>query len=190
MRLCMIAAATCNNLIGINGALACRHLPDMRFFRKVTMGHPIIFGRKTWEEAGTLPGRTNIVVSRSLNPNDAPHNVVFVNTPEEALAAAIARTLGDMVFVAGGAEIYKAFEPHYTDILLTRLDTEPLVKEGDTPTFINLDFMKDYQVVDVRNLSPIAQVGHFSKDAEATTLLSAKYTCHIQPHQPAAAAHA
>src|SRR5690606_3164227 len=108
-------------VIGAGNALPW-HLPaDLRHFRELTWGHPIVMGRRTFEAIGRpLPGRDNIVVS--ANPAFAAAGVLVTATLEAALAEAAARD--DLVFVIGGARIYAQCLARATRIHLTRLDLE------------------------------------------------------------------
>lgn len=99
-----IVAMDQNRAIGRNNKLPW-HLPaDLKYFKRVTMGHPILMGRKTYESIGKpLPGRDNIVITR--NPEYKAEGCTVVHSPEEA-----ARLFdGKEVFVIGGAEIFKQF---------------------------------------------------------------------------------
>lgn len=108
-RLAIIVAAAENGVIGRNNGLPW-HLPeDLRYFKRVTMGKPIVMGRKTFESIGRpLPGRSNIVISR--NTEFAPPGVRVVASLDEAVAVAgdIAHDEDvDEVVVIGGAEVYR-----------------------------------------------------------------------------------
>ena len=121
----MVVAVAENGIIGEDGDMPWRLSSDLKHFKQVTMGCPIIMGRLTWESIGRpLPGRVNIVISRSAL--DLPDGVVGVATPEEALDAA-----GDaeMVMIIGGGQIYKLFEPQAATIHLTEVHAAP---DGDT----------------------------------------------------------
>jgi dihydrofolate reductase len=100
--LSLIVAMAENRVIGRDNALPWRLPNDLKYFRRVTTGHPIVMGRKNHESIGrALPGRTNIVITRS--PTYLAPDCVVAHSVEAALAAA-----GDdpEVFVIGGAEIY------------------------------------------------------------------------------------
>lgn len=103
MRISIIAAVAENGVIGNEGKLPW-HIPeDLKFFKKVTMGKPVIMGRKTWETLlKPLPGRENIIVTskRDFEANGA----VVVHSIQSALEAANG---ADEVMILGGAEIYK-----------------------------------------------------------------------------------
>jgi dihydrofolate reductase len=104
-RLALIAAMASNRVIGAGNTLPW-HLPaDLRHFKRLTVGHCLIMGRKTWESIGRpLPGRTTVVVSRRRGYS-APGAVVAHSLPA-ALAAAREAGHGE-AFVAGGAELYR-----------------------------------------------------------------------------------
>lgn len=109
MNLAIIVAQAQNRVIGINNNLPW-HLPeDLRYFKQVTMGKPIIMGRKTFESIGRpLPGRTNIVITR--DPAYAPDNVKVVHSLDAAfdMAESIAMIDGvDEAMIIGGAQIYE-----------------------------------------------------------------------------------
>ncbi|MGE5336310.1 MAG: dihydrofolate reductase [Gemmatimonadota bacterium] len=123
-RLSLIAAVARNGVIGRDGRIPW-HLPgDLPRFKRITMGHPVIMGRRTWESLGRpLPGRRNIVISRSpaLKVDGAE---VFAS-----LAAALAACAGaDEVFVIGGTEAYREALPRADRLLLTEIDADI---EGD-----------------------------------------------------------
>ena len=129
MTVTAIAAVSENGILGVDGRLPW-HLPaDLSRFKKLTHGHHLIVGRKTWESVGKpLPGRTFVVVSRS--PAPAGWEKFWVPTVAGGIAAALATGDGQP-FVAGGTGIFReAFEQDLVDrIELTRIHTEV---EGDT----------------------------------------------------------
>lgn len=116
----IIVAAGKDGAIGKEGDLIWRIPADLRRFKALTMGHPVIMGRKTWESLPKrpLPGRRNIVVTRNV-AYDAP-GAELASSPEEAV-----RICKDSIpFVMGGEEIYKAFMPLATRIFLTEVEAE------------------------------------------------------------------
>lgn len=123
--LVLVAAMARNGVIGHQGHMPW-HLPaDLRHFKNVTTGHPVLMGRKTFEAIGKpLPGRRNIVISRS-SP-DLPTAVELAGSLDEALALC---TNVDRVMVIGGGEIYRQTLPLADRLELTLVDAEP---EGDT----------------------------------------------------------
>ena len=124
-RIYLVAAVAKNGVIGANGKLPW-HLPeDLQHFKKLTLGHPVIMGRRTWESLGKpLPGRENIVVTRR-HGFDAPGASVAA-TIEGAIAMCTGESLA---FVIGGAEIYAAALPLADGIVLTEIQQD---YEGDT----------------------------------------------------------
>lgn len=123
-RIYLIAAVAKNGVIGANGKLPW-HLPeDLKHFKNLTLGHPVIMGRRTWQSLGKpLPGRENIVISRKAG-FEAPGASVAAS-----LAAAVALCTGEPVaFVIGGAEIYAAALPFADGVVLTEIQQD---YEGD-----------------------------------------------------------
>ena len=108
MRVSLIVAMAENRTIGVDGDMPWHISGDLRNFRQLTLGHPVVMGRKTYQSiGGALPGRANIVVTRDRDFRAPDADVV--HDLEEALvkAAANAEIEGvEEVFVIGGAEIY------------------------------------------------------------------------------------
>lgn len=131
MKLAIIVAAAKNGVIGSNNQLPW-HLPqDLKYFKSVTLGKPVIMGRKTYESIGRpLPGRTNIVVTRSKDW--LVDNVIVTNSFEQALLEAKKNladsAASDEIMVIGGAEVYRAALPFADRVYLTRINATP---EGD-----------------------------------------------------------
>jgi dihydrofolate reductase len=128
MKLSLIVAATTNNVIGRNNELPW-HLPqDLKYFKSVTLGKPVIMGRKTFESIGKpLPGRTNIVVTRQKDWKFS--GVLVAESIEEALEVGQQfrneqQNLAEEVMVIGGAEIYRHALPLATKIYLTRINVQ------------------------------------------------------------------
>ena len=99
--LCAVVAMSRNRVIGRDGGLPW-HLPaDLRHFREVTMGHPILMGRATYESIGRpLPGRDNLVLTRQ--PQDCPPGVRCVRS----LGEAIGHAAGGDLMIIGGAQVF------------------------------------------------------------------------------------
>ncbi len=130
MTLALVVAASANNVIGLNGDLPWgrRLKPDLRRFKAITLGHPIIMGRKTWLSLGQpLPGRTNIVVSRTLG--GLPAGVQLAQGLDQALALAAVAPGAEEVLVVGGGELYRAALPLVKRVYLTKVLEN---FEGDT----------------------------------------------------------
>ncbi len=130
MKLAMIAAMAHDRVIGADNDMPW-HLPaDLKHFKAVTLGKPVVMGRRTYESIGRpLPGRPNIVVSSSTT-TDFPESVIVVSSPEQALE--VAQTLvGDEqeIMIIGGGKIYETFLPMAETLYLTHID---LQVAGDT----------------------------------------------------------
>jgi dihydrofolate reductase len=127
MTVSLIVAVSLNGVIGRDGDLPW-HLPaDLKHFKRTTMGHHLIIGRRTWEEVGQpLPGRTMVVVTRSRR--FAPEGAQVVRSVEQALELA---AIDEEPFIGGGSQIYRlALARDLVDrIYLTRIHAEV---EGDT----------------------------------------------------------
>lgn len=108
MRIAQVVAVSRNGVIGRDGALIWKISDDLVRFKKLTLGHPVIMGRKTYDSIGRpLPGRTNIVISRTMAPVDGLR-VVRSATAAIAAAREVAEQTGvDELFIIGGGEIYK-----------------------------------------------------------------------------------
>ncbi|GHB71989.1 dihydrofolate reductase [Persicitalea jodogahamensis] len=105
MKISLIVAAAENGVIGKENQLLWRLPDDLKRFKQLTLGHPIIMGRKTYESIGKpLPGRTSIVITRS--PSYKAEGVLVVNSLELAIETA-RRQESEEAFVIGGGEIYR-----------------------------------------------------------------------------------
>ena len=128
--LVLVVARARNGVIGNDGAMPW-HLPDdLRRFKRMTVGKPVIMGRKTFESIGKpLPGRQNIVLTRDAGWR-ADGVTVAANLAEAVAAAGLdPRARADGIMVIGGAQIYAEALPSATRIELTEIDAEPV---GDT----------------------------------------------------------
>ena len=135
-----VVAMDNNKVIGINNHLPW-HIPaDLKFFKKVTMGHPIVMGRKTYESIGKpLPGRENIIVTR--NQNYSQEGCTVIHTIDELLK--LSEEKKEEICVIGGAEIFKATFPYADRLYITKINDE---FEGDT-------FFPDFKEVDWKIIS-------------------------------------
>ncbi|OJU55764.1 MAG: diacylglycerol kinase, partial [Alphaproteobacteria bacterium 62-8] len=124
----LILAMADNGVIGDAGGIPWRIPEDMRRFKALTMGKPIVMGRRTWESfpKRPLPGRTNIVITR--DPAYRAEGGVVAGSLEAALTAARAER-PDEIMIVGGAEIYRAALPLAGRIHLTEVHIEA---GGDT----------------------------------------------------------
>ncbi len=127
MTISLIVAAATNNAIGKDGRMPW-HLPnDMKHFKNITWGMPIVMGRKTFESLGkALPGRKNIVITRQ--PGWKAEDVITVKNIEDALFV-VKESDAKEAMVIGGGEIYKLLFDKARRIYLTRVEAEP---EADT----------------------------------------------------------
>jgi len=120
-----------NRELGLGNKLLWRIPDDLKRFKQLTEGHPIILGRKTFESivgylGHPLPGRTNIVVTR--DPSWRYDGVIVAASVEEAIAEA-KEIDTDWISIGGGAQIYEAAMPYITRLCLTLIDDS---KEADT----------------------------------------------------------
>lgn len=117
---CLVAAVARDGGIGLHGALLARIPDDMRRLKRLTLGAPVIMGRKTWQSIGRpLPGRQNIVVTR--DPGWQAEGAAPAASLEAALALASA---AERAFVLGGAELYALALPVADELELTEIDAE------------------------------------------------------------------
>lgn len=140
-RISIIAAlGATTRALGKGGELLWRIPDDLKRFKELTMGHPVIMGRKTWEslpeKSRPLPGRTNIVVTRQAHYT-APGATV-VGSLEAARAEAARAAGADEIFVIGGGEIYREALPFVDRLYLTLID-----EERDADTFFP-EYEKDF----------------------------------------------
>jgi len=144
----LIAAVAENGVIGKNNKLPW-HLPaDLQFFKKTTLGSPLIMGRKNFESIGrVLPGRTNIVLTR--NPNFANADLKIAHSLKEAFGIAQG-TGADECFVIGGAEIYREALPFCQKLYITRVHG---IFEGDT-------YMPEFE----KDFRKVSSVGNFKDE--------------------------
>lgn len=135
----LIVAMGKNRVIGANGAIPWRLPNELQLFKRVTMGHHIIMGRKTWESIGRLlPGRTTVIVTRQKNYT-VPGAIIA-----GSLADAIAKcSADDEIFVVGGGELYREALPGANRLYLTVVDAEPA---GDT-------YMSEFNMAEWREMS-------------------------------------
>lgn len=123
----IIVARGADGSIGRNGDLAFHIREDLRNFKRITMGKPVIMGRKTFESlpGGALPGRRNIVISR--NPAYSPTGADRAGSVEEALALCEGV---EEVMIIGGATIYSATLPIADKLYITEIDA--MLPDADT----------------------------------------------------------
>ena len=121
----LIAARARNGVIGRNNQVPWKIPGEQAYFKRMTMGHPIVMGRKTWESIGRpLPGRRNIVVTR--NHSYVAPGADVVGSLDDALSLV---GNADEVFVIGGGQLYAEAMPRASRLLLTEIDAD---FDGDT----------------------------------------------------------
>jgi len=141
----MIAAMGKNRVIGLDNKMPW-HLPaDLKWFKKTTLGSPIIMGRKTYDSIGfPLPGRLNIILSRNKQLKIKGCSVA--NSLEEALNLAKSEdNPSDEIFITGGAHLYNKFLNDADRLYLTLIDEE---FEGDTffPDYTKLNWQEIHKI--------------------------------------------
>ena len=144
-RISVIAALAKNRVIGIENRLPWRLPEDLAHFKALTLGHPILMGRKTFESLGRpLPGRTNIVITR--NADYKPDGCLVAASIPAALALC---DTAEEVFIIGGAELYAQTIPLADRLYLTEVEIEA---QGDA-------WFPDYDRAAFREVSRAPQVG-------------------------------
>ena len=146
MTVTLVAAVAANGVIGVDGDLPWRLPEDLAHFKQLTMGHPMIMGRATFDSIGrALPGRTTIVVTR--NPEWSADGVETAPSLEAALERA--GKLDDDIFIVGGGQIYaEALASDVVDLLcITRVAAAP---DGDVR----------FQVLDWERWTPVVRIPH------------------------------
>lgn len=124
-RVVLVAAVADNGVIGVDGDLPWRLPPDLAHFKRTTLGHVVVMGRRTYDSMGrALPGRTNVVVTRQ--PDWSAEGVLVARSLDEALALAASYD-GD-VMVIGGGEVYAQALPLADRQVLTEVHLAP---DGD-----------------------------------------------------------
>jgi dihydrofolate reductase len=151
-KLSIIAAVADNGVIGIDNRLPWRLPADLAHFKRLTLGKPILMGRRTWESLpGLLPHRTHVVISR--NPDYRAEGAVVVHSLEQAI-----EQFGDVdeLMLIGGAQLYAQALPLAARLYLTEVHAEP---EGDAffPAFDRAEWCEVERIagqVDERNPIP------------------------------------
>ncbi|KNB50946.1 dihydrofolate reductase [Streptomyces caatingaensis] len=131
MRVGLIWAQTPGGVIGAGNAIPWQLPEDMAHFKAMTLGHPVVMGRRTWDSLPArfrpLPGRRNIVVTR--DPRWSADGAERAGSVTEALEIAATGPSAPMTWVIGGGEIYRAALPYATALSVTEVDS---AVDGDT----------------------------------------------------------
>jgi len=128
IKLCLVVARGRNHVIGVDNYLPWRLGSDLKNFKAITLGKPVIMGRKTWDSIGRpLPGRPNLVITRDTD-FQAQGASVWTSLPLaiEAARAMAQTTLQDEVCVIGGGQIYAEALPFADRLYLTEVDAAPI----------------------------------------------------------------
>ena len=146
MKISLIVAKARNNVIGKDNQLVWKLSGDLQHFKRTTLGHHVIMGRKTFESMGKpLPRRTSIVITRNKDYQvPSPHYVV--HSLDEALKIVEEKGL-EQAFILGGSEIFKQALPLTDEMIITEVDADP---DGDT-FFPSLDYSKWEKVSEERH---------------------------------------
>lgn len=124
----LIVAVADNGVIGRNGQLPWQLPLDLKHFKQLSLGHPILMGRRTFESIGRpLPGRTNVVVTRQ--PDWSAPGCEVVHSLAQGLEVAATKPSGELICVIGGGEIYQAALPAADIVYLT--EVHHAVPDGD-----------------------------------------------------------
>ena len=136
--LVLVAAVAENRVIGDDGGMPWHYPADLAHFKRLTTGHPVIVGRKTYESiadrlGGPLPDRTSVVLTtRPIGDDDLPDGAIVAGDTETAVerAAADAADRGvDAIYAIGGATVYAAYLDRADRMVITEIPERP---EGDT----------------------------------------------------------
>jgi len=119
-RLSAVVAMTADRVIGKDGELPW-HIPeDLKVFKRITLGHPIVMGRKTFDSIGRpLPKRQNVVLTRDRNWSLEGVNVI--HSKEELNELVFEESKSPTVYIIGGSEIYKAFLPELDELYVSKV---------------------------------------------------------------------
>lgn len=127
-KLCLIAAVARNGVIGVDGRLPWKLPGDLKFFKRTTMGKPMVMGRRTWESFGArpLPGRPHLVLTRDRDYRAEGATVVHELDAALAEARRLAADAGlDEIMVIGGEALFRETLPVADRVYLTEVDAEP-----------------------------------------------------------------
>jgi len=168
MKISIIVAIATNHVIGVDNQLPW-HLPaDLQYFKALTLNHPIIMGRKTYESIGRpLPKRENIVISRSQNIHN--DQIVLKNSIEQAFEYCRSKSYNE-VFIIGGDTIYKQTISLADKLYITRVNT---TIENGNAFFPEIDLQEWKLISSMKNLADEKNQFNYSFDVyEKATKLS------------------
>lgn len=143
MKISIITALGNQRQIGINNSIPWRISEDFKHFKRTTMGHHMIMGRKTFESIGKpLPGRTTIVLTRDENFN--ADGVEICSSIQDAIDLA-KRANVEELFICGGAAVYESFLPMADELILSEVDYD-----GEADTFFPDFNLSEWEMVDIQ----------------------------------------
>jgi dihydrofolate reductase len=136
----IIAAMSKNKVIGFNNRIPWKVPDEMKHFKETTTGNIVVMGHTTYYHTGVLPDRLKIVLTKNTNYTYIPDStVIFVNSLEQCFECIRVVQCGEYkhsdIYVMGGEQIYRLFEPYANEIILSEIPTEI---EGDAYFPINV----------------------------------------------------
>jgi len=144
-----IVAMSLNRVIGAGGGIPWHLSEDLKFFKRTTLGHIIVMGRKTYDSIGRpLPGRENWVLSRK---GEAIPGVRVLHSPDEVVEP----TDGRELFLIGGTQLYEALLPRCSEIFLTLVQREV---EGDA---YFPPFEEDFELAEILLTTPEMEIRRY-----------------------------
>lgn len=158
-----VVAIARNGAIGRAGGLPWHYPADLKFFKEQTVGHACLMGRRTWLSLKRpLPGRLNLVLSRSAEPEPRA-SVAWLRDSSSALA--LAPYLKCDLYVIGGARVFAEFAPRIDRWVVTDI---PLTIE-DADTFMPPDFLEGFEQDDSRRLADELTVGFYRRSSNRSS---------------------
>lgn len=152
-----IVAIDRNGAIGKAGRLPWHYSADLKFFKARTTGNVCVMGRRTWESLKKpLPGRLNVVLSRSLELEEQA-GVITLRGKQSVLS--LAPYLGCHLFIIGGEQLFRAFMPEIEEWLVTEV---PLAVEG-ADTFMPPDFLAGFEPRETKTLEDDLRVTFYAR---------------------------
>ena len=148
MQVSILVAVGQNGEIGKDNQLLWKLSDDLKLFKKRTLGHAIIMGRKTYDSIGKpLPGRVNIVISQ--NKNLKIEGCTVVHSIEEAIKSAEEQTDKEEIFIIGGQQIFELSAPIATKLYLTEVNAA----FPDADTFFDVNPFKNWEVASTQSFA-------------------------------------
>ncbi len=127
MEIVLVAAVSENGVVGKDGGVPWSYPADVDQYKETVRGHPVIVGRRTFDEMEPIEGVSHLVLTSDDSRSDSRDDVEYVSDPAEAVSLAAARD--DVVYVIGGGAVYALYEPVATGARVSRI---PETVEGDS----------------------------------------------------------